>query len=79
MLFASAAQLLGGRLHSASDKKNIDWFLNGISHDDFVFFVSVRPITYFLVQPFLLTSVPLCMFCSIVTCDKHCKQYKPCR
>ena len=49
MLFASAAQLLGARLQSASDKKTIDWFLNGISHDDFAFFVSVRPITYFLV------------------------------
>ena len=79
-LFASAAQLLGNRWHSASDNKTIDWFLNGISHDDFdtnVF--SVRPITYFLVQPLLLTSIPLCMFCSIVTCDKHCKQYKPSR
>ena len=38
MLFASAAQLLGGRLQSASDKKDIDWFLNGISHDDLVLF-----------------------------------------
>ena len=47
--FASAAQLAGNRWHCASDKKKIDWFLNGISHDDFAFFVSVRPITYFLV------------------------------
>ena len=34
-LFASVAQLLGNRWHCASDKKNIDWFLNGTSHADF--------------------------------------------
>ena len=34
----------------------------------------VRPISSYLVQPFLLTSIPLCMFCSIVTCNMHCKQ-----
>ena len=40
-----------------------------------VCFFSVCPIIYFLVQPFLLTSIPLCMFCSIVTCDTRCKQH----
>ena len=34
-LFTSAAQLLGNRWHCASDKKNIDWLLNGISTADF--------------------------------------------
>ena len=34
-LFTSAALLLGNRWHCASDMKKIDWFLNGISHDDF--------------------------------------------
>ena len=33
-LFASAAQFLGNRRHCASDKKKIDWFLDGTSHDD---------------------------------------------
>ena len=50
-------------------RKKIDWFLNGISRDDFdtnVTFCSVRSIIYFLVQPFRLTFIPLCMFCSIV-------------
>ena len=31
-LFASAAQLFGNRWHCASDKKKVDWFLNGISN-----------------------------------------------
>ena len=78
-LLASVAQLLGNGRHGASDKKKNDWFLNGISHDDFdnnVMFFSMRPIIYFLVQPFLLTSIPLCMFCSVVTCHMHCKQHK---
>ena len=64
-----------------SIRKKIDWFLHGISLDDFdknvMFFFSVRPIIYFLLQPFLLTSIPLCMFCLIATCDMHCKQHKP--
>ena len=34
-LFTSAAQLLGNRWHGASDKKKIDWLLNGISTADF--------------------------------------------
>ena len=34
-LFAFAAPLLGNRWHRACDKIKIDWFLHGISHDDF--------------------------------------------
>ena len=64
-----------------SIRKKTDWFLHGISLDDFhnnvMFFLSVRPIIYFLLQPFLLTSIPLFMFCLIATCDMHCKQHKP--
>ena len=66
-LYYSAAQFLENRWHCASDKKKFDWCLNGISHDDFdttVEFFSVSPIIFFLVQPFLLTSIPLCMFWS---------------
>ena len=36
----------------------------------------VRAIICFFVQSFLLTSIPLCVFYSIVTCDMHCKQHK---
>ena len=80
--FASAAQLLGYRSgYCTSNKKKIDWFLPGITHDDFdnnvMLFFSVSPIIYFLFQRFLLTSFPLCMFCSIIKCDMHCKQHKP--
>ena len=69
-------------------KEKNDWFLNGVSYDHFdnnvlvfffVFFFSVLPIIYFLFQPFLLTSIPLCMFCSIATSDMHRKQHKPSR
>ena len=74
-LFSSAAQLLGNRWHCASDKKKNRLVLNGIFHDDFdtnivcMLFFS-RPIIYYLVQPFLLTSIPLCNFVrlSLVIC-----------
>ena len=57
---------------------------NGIAHNDFVTNVngfSVRPTIYFVVQPFLLTAIPLRMFCSMVTCGgdahvMHCKPHK---
>ena len=54
-------------------KRYLSWWF---WHYCYVF--SVCSIIYFLVQPFLLTSYPLCacMFCSIVTCDMHCKQQK---
>ena len=35
-LFTSAAHLLENRWHCASDKKKIDWLLNGISNSDFL-------------------------------------------
>ena len=56
------------RWHCASGKgrgKKKWLVLKCISHDDFdtnVMFFSVRPIIYFLVQPFLLTIIPLCIF-----------------
>ena len=49
-LFTSAAQLLGNRWHCASDKKKIDWLLNGIS--------TVR--LFQLVQSFILLSNRFC-------------------
>ena len=84
-LFASAARLLENKWHCAfRDNKKVDWFLNGISHADFetnVRFFQYFSIVYFLVQPFLLTSISLCMFCTILTCEgrfsfnMHCKQH----
>ena len=35
ILFASAAHLLGDRWLSASDKRKIDWLLNGVPGIDF--------------------------------------------
>ena len=54
------------------------WFLNGISQDDLTLMLCflVRAIICFFVQSSLLTSIPLCVFYSIVTCDVHCKQHK---
>ena len=59
-------------------RKKKDWFLN-VFHKMILTLMlcfSVRPIIYFLVQPFLLTSIPLCIFCSIVTCNMLCNQHK---
>ena len=55
-LFTSAAQLLGNRWHGASDKKKIDWLLNGISTADFQ--ISVR--LFQLVQSFISLSNCFC-------------------
>ena len=63
-LFTSAAQLLGNRWHCASDKKKIDWLLNGISTTDFQ--INVR--LFQLAQSFILLSnrscfkVAVCVF-----------------
>ena len=77
-LFASVAQLLGNRWHCASDKKKNRLVLKRISDDDFdtdvMFFSMIQSINSF--PTFLLTSALLCMFCSIVTCNMHCKQHK---
>ena len=43
-------------------RKN-DWFLNRISHDDF----DTNVMFFQYVQSFI--SLPLCMFCLVVTCD----------
>jgi len=73
-LFTSAALLLGNRWHCASDMKKIDWFLNGISHVDFdtnvTYAFSVCSIIYFLVQPFLLNFVLVCV-CFLFLFDRH--------
>ena len=50
-LFTSAAQLLGNRWHYASDKKKIDWLVNGISTADFQ--INVR--LFQLVQSFSIS------------------------
>ena len=56
-LFTSAAQLLGNRWHGASDKKKIDWLLNGISTADF----QIKVIGCFqLVQSFISLSNCFC-------------------
>ena len=55
-LFTSTAQLLGNRWHGASDKKKIDWLLNGISN--FKFQVNVR--LFQLVQSFISLSNCFC-------------------
>ena len=49
-LFTSVAQLLGYRWHCASDKKKIDWLLNGISTADFQ--INIR--LFQLAQSFIL-------------------------
>ena len=55
-LFACAGQLLGNRWHCASDNKQINRFLNGISHDDFDFNVII--VGY--VQSFIFFSNSIC-------------------
>ena len=55
-LFTSAAQLLGNRWHCASDKKKIDWLLNGISTADFQ--INVR--LFQLVHSFISLSNRFC-------------------
>ena len=61
-------------------RKKIDWFLNSISHDDFdtnvMFLQHVQSYISLFNRFCQLTSIPLCMFCSIVTCDMHCRQHK---
>ena len=62
-LFTSAVQLLGNRWHGASDKKKIDWLLNGISTADFqikVRLFSACPVLYFTIKLLLLVAV--CVF-----------------
>ena len=62
-LFTSAAQLLGNRWHGASDKKKIDWLLNGISTADFqikVRLFSACPVLYFAIKLLLLPVVAVC-------------------
>ena len=59
-LFTSALQLLGNRWHGASDKKKIDWLLNGISTADFqikVRLFSACPVLYFAIKLLLLVAV----------------------
>ena len=59
-LFTSAVQLLGNRWHGASDKKKIDWLLNGISTADFqikVRLFSACPVLYFAIKLLLLVAV----------------------
>ena len=55
-LFTSAAHLLENRWHCASDKKKIDWLLNGTSTSDFL--INVR--LFQLVQSFILLSNRSC-------------------
>jgi len=55
-LFTSAAQLLGNRWHGASEKKKINWLLNGISTADFQ--INVR--LFQLVQSFISLSNCFC-------------------
>ena len=55
-LFTSAAHFLENRWHCASDKKKIDWLLNGISTSDFL--INVR--LFQLVQSFILLSNRSC-------------------
>ena len=50
ILLSTVAQLLGYRWHCASDKKKIDWLLNGISTADFQ--INVR--LFQLAQSFIL-------------------------
>ena len=62
-LFTSAVQLLGNRWHGASDKKKIDWLLNGISTADFqikVRLFSACPVLYFAIK--LLPLVAVCFY-----------------
>ena len=62
-LFTSAAQLFGNRWHGASDKKKIDWLLNGISTADFqikVRLFSACPVLYFAIK--LLPLVAVCFY-----------------
>ena len=54
-LFTSAAQLLGNRWHCASDKKKIDWLLNGISTADFQINLGC-PVVYFAMKSLLLVA-----------------------
>ena len=52
-LFTSAVQLLGNRWHGASDKKKIDWLLNGISTADFQINFGC-PVVFFAMKSLLL-------------------------
>ena len=52
-LFTSAAKLLGNRWHCASDKKKIDWLLNGISTADFQINLGC-PVVFFAMKSLLL-------------------------
>ena len=54
-LFTSAAQLLGNRWHCASEKKKIDWLLNGISTADFQINLGC-PVVYFAMKSLLLVA-----------------------
>ena len=55
-LFTSAAHFLENRWHCASNKKKIDWLLNGISTSDFL--INVR--LFQLLQSFILLSNRFC-------------------
>ena len=52
-LFTSLAQLHGYRWHCASDKKKIDWLLNGISTADFQINLCC-PVVFFAMKSLLL-------------------------
>ena len=55
-LFTSTAQLLGNRWHCSSDKKKINWLLNGISSADF----QINVWLFQLVQLFISLSNHFC-------------------
>ena len=55
-LLPSTVQLLGNIWHCASDKEKVDWFLNGISHDD----LDTNVMFFQYVQSFISSSNHFC-------------------
>ena len=63
-LSAYVVHLLGNRWHCASDKKKIDWFLTGISQDDF----DPNVMFFQFVQSFISMSIHFCKLLFLRVC-----------